>query len=44
MDHQQEIHQLDNAHLWEVNVAKHFIVIVISHDVASFAFCSRSHA
>jgi len=34
MNQQQEVHQLDNAHLGEVNVSKHFIVIVIGYNIA----------
>ena len=34
MNQQQKVHQLDNSHFGEINVSKHFIVIVIGHYVA----------
>ena len=33
MNHQQEVHQLDNSHLGEINAPQHFIVTVIGHYV-----------
>ena len=33
MNHQQEVHQPDNAHFGEIDVSKHIVMLVVGYDI-----------
>lgn len=34
MNHQQEVHQLNDSHFWEINLPQYVIVVVVGHNVS----------